>query len=558
MNADILLHWLMRTSLEAGLLILVIMGLRFAFRTRLSPAWRFGLWILVGAKLMLPAFIPAGFGLGNWFRSGEITMRKTAMADVHSPGSPGFSYAAATVDSSLAFVTPPPSLGIRHIAIVSWVAGALLILAVALRRQSRFNKLLLLRPRAMSPRLRALIANLAKKAGVNQPVSAVLMPAGATPAMVGILRPKLLLPEDWETRFDERSLSHVVLHELLHVKRGDLFWNWAATAVQALHWFNPLVWFAVTRFQADRELRCDAAVLALLAPGERLDYGHTLLRIQETFFAPPAIAGLAPCVRNHPTLHQRILMITTPSTRQPWLQFLLVLTLSVLGCYSFTTADAAEKEGGATGRARGGESGEKKTGPRDGEDGARKSAEGDGGIRKVGPRDGEGGAQKPGARDGEGARNIGPRDGEGGPKKTGAGDIEGTRKPGARDGERPATGERDGQKSRTGARDGEGPKEPGARDGEGSRKTGARDGDKAAASGATITLRVIKGGEAVMIGDQEVAMNRLRSHLSTFLPEHPGAKVIVTGEADIALGVLHNAVDAVRDNGNKKVSIKAD
>ena len=40
-------------------------------------------------------------------------------------------------------------------------------------------------------------------------------------------------------------------------------------------------------------------------------YGHTLLRIQETFFAPPAIAGLAPCVRNHPTLRQRILMIAT-------------------------------------------------------------------------------------------------------------------------------------------------------------------------------------------------------------------------------------------------------
>jgi hypothetical protein len=385
------------------------------------------------------------------------------------------------------------------------------------------------------------------------------MPAGTTPAMVGVRRLKLLLPEDWQRRFDDRSLRHVVLHELLHVKQRDLLWNWAAIAVQALHWFNPLVWFVVSRFQADRELRCDAGALALLSPAERLDYGHTLLRIQETFFAPPAIAGLAPCVRNHPTLRQRILMITHPTTRQPWLHALLVLTLSVLVCYSFTTARAQEKEVPA--KVRGGETIKKPAtsdpSEKSGKKTSMKDGEREGGTKKPGMRDGEGGVKKPGTGDGEGTKKPGARDGEGG--KPSAEREGGNKKPGMKDGEKPRTGERDGEKPRTGERDGEGMKKPGARDGEGSTKTRKGEGDSASVkSSEVITMHVTASGDTVLINGEKQPLSGIRGHLSTFLPEHPGAKVIVSGDPDTPLKSLHEIVDAVRDNGNKNVGIKAE
>jgi beta-lactamase regulating signal transducer with metallopeptidase domain len=594
-TSDALLHWLLRTSLEASILILAVLGLRMMLGTRLSPAWRIGLWMLVGMKLMLPAFIPAGFGLGGWFP------RSSSMANAYSPDLPSTPQSATPAIASTAPIQEVGSglpthsrsdisqtsdirhspFVIRHFALAAWLTGAAAVLLMAFARQRRFDSILRRRPRATSPYLRALIASLAHKAGVKKPVSIVLMPAGTTPAMVGIHQPKLLLPEDWESRFDERSLRHIVLHELLHVKQHDLIWNWAATAVQALHWFNPLVWFVVSRFQADRELRCDAGALDLLSPTERLDYGHTLLRIQETFFAPPAIAGLAPCVRNHPTLRQRILMITHPTTRQPLLQLLLVLTLSVLVSYSFTTARAQEKEvppkvrdgetikkPGASSDSetpvkkpatREGEGGMKKTG--DGErEGGKPSAERDGGTKKPGARDGEGGVKKPGTGDGEGTKKPGARDGEGGVKKPGSGDGEGTRKPGMKDGEKPRTRERDGEKPRTGARDGEGgAKKPGARDGEGSAKLRKGEGDSASVkSSEVITMHVAASGDTVLINGEKQPLSGIRGHLSTFLPEHPGAKVIVSGDPDTPLKSLHQIVDAVRDNGNKNVGIKAE
>ncbi len=582
MNADALLHWLLRTSIEASLLILAVLGLRLMLGTRLSPAWRIGLWLLVGTKLMLPAFIPAGFGLGAWFQQDEATRMSAvsaapvvAAADVvrtaDAESVPMIAASIAGVSESAGMISG------YTLALSVWVLGALWVFAAALYRQRRFELELRERPQATAALLRALVASLCQKAGVRKQVRIVLMPAGTTPAVVGMAQPSILLPEDWETRFDEHSLRHVLLHELLHVKQHDLIWNWASTAVQALHWFNPLVWFVVSRFQADRELRCDAGALALLSPTERLDYGHTLLRIQESFFAPPAMAGLAPCVRNHPTLRQRIHMIAHPTTRQPVIQTLLVLTLSVLVCYSFTTARAVEKEvpakersregtrapaaeqtktgaseEGAPARAREGDGGAKKSGMREGDDGARKTGTGDGeGTKKTGMRDGEGGARKTGTGDGEGTKKTGMRDGEGGARKTGTGDGEGTKKTGMRDGE--------GGAKKTGTGDGEGSRKTGARDGEGgAKKTGARDGDKSSSSSESITLHVIKNGEAVMVGDTEISMSRLRGHLSTFLPEHPGAKVVVTGDENVPLGALHNTVDAVRDNGNKNVGIKAE
>jgi biopolymer transport protein ExbD len=222
----------------------------------------------------------------------------------------------------------------------------------------------------------------------------------------------------------------------------------------------------------------------------------------------------------------------------------------VLVGYSFTTARAAEKE--VPPKVREGSTTQKPSteSPRSTE------------SPKPAMKDGERESGKPSAeRDGQRKPNA-ERDGE--------------KKPGMRDGERPRTAERDGEKPRTGSRDGEGMKKPGAErdagtparkgDGEG-RKPSAESGQKprkgdgdreTTSSGEVLTLKVIDGGDTVLIGDEKVPMNRLRGFLSTFLPDHPGARVEVTGNDDIPLKALHNTVDAVRDNGNKNVGIKAE
>lgn len=225
-------------------------------------------------------------------------------------------------------------------------------------------------------------------------------------------------------------------------------------------------------------------------------------------------------------------MITRPTTRQPWLHALLVPTLSVLVCYSFNTTRAAEKE--VPPKVREGETVKKAGASGESEKPVKKPStrEHDGGMKKTG--ESEGGTKKPGMRDGEGSR-----------------------KPGARDGEKPRSGERDGMK-KTGERDGEGRK-PSAESGQKPRKGTEGSADTPVrSSGEVITMHVTANGDTVLINGEKQSTSGLRGHLSTFLPDHPGAKVIVSGDPDTPLKSLHAIVDAVRDNGNKNVGIKAE
>jgi hypothetical protein len=352
-----------------------------------------------------------------------------------------------------------------------------------------------------------------------------------------------------------------------------------------------------------------------------LSYGHTLLRIQETFFAPPAIAGLAPCVRNHPTLLQRITMIARPHRNRPWLQAVFTLAFGVITCYAFTTASAsAEKDLPAKDRSREGQRGSTET-----EDFKSQEKRVNEIIAKELPKgvtvtkstiredgidfEGLGGSlaavlgfkdvletspelsawmwdfslpvqepsgkfrfvmigrqhqEVPKSADGEGGKKPGMGDREGGPR-TGPRDGDGEKK-GPRDGDKPRTGSRDGDRTKMGERDGDKPR-TGERDGD-RPKTGERDGDKGresaeknagrSSSQETLTLRVINQGNTVLVAGEEVPMNRLRGRLQSYLPDHPSASVIINAEDDVPYKALTGVLDAVRDNGNKNVRISAE
>lgn len=99
-------------------------------------------------------------------------------------------------------------------------------------------------------------------------------PAVGSPMVVGLLRPRLLLPEEG---YDARSLAFIFRHELTHCRRHDLWYQLALLLANAVHWFNPLVWLMVRQAQGDLELTCDDAVVAGADRETRRAYSETLL-----------------------------------------------------------------------------------------------------------------------------------------------------------------------------------------------------------------------------------------------------------------------------------------
>jgi TonB family protein len=101
----------------------------------------------------------------------------------------------------------------------------------------------------------------------------------AGPAVIGILRPRIVLPADFETRFDPQQRALILAHEQSHLQRGDVLAQALLTTLRALYWFNPVFHLAASRLREDQELASDAAVLARF-PGERRRYATTLLESQ--------------------------------------------------------------------------------------------------------------------------------------------------------------------------------------------------------------------------------------------------------------------------------------
>lgn len=134
------------------------------------------------------------------------------------------------------------------------------------------------------------------------------LPAGHSPALVGLWRPRLALPVDFDQVFSAAERRAILLHEAAHAQRGDNRWNLLAQALLALLWFHPLAWWALRRHRADQELACDAAALAADDPPTVHDYAQALVKAQHLGNLWPASSWRS----NHPLI-ERITML--PSHR---------------------------------------------------------------------------------------------------------------------------------------------------------------------------------------------------------------------------------------------------
>ncbi|MBO4748290.1 MAG: peptidase M56 BlaR1 [Clostridiales bacterium] len=94
-----------------------------------------------------------------------------------------------------------------------------------------------------------------------------------SPAVYGIIRPKIILPE----AYSERDLTYILQHERTHIRRKDNLWRLLGFMAAAVHWFNPLSWIFLRSFLSDLELACDESAVAAYTTEERKAYATALL-----------------------------------------------------------------------------------------------------------------------------------------------------------------------------------------------------------------------------------------------------------------------------------------
>ena len=104
-----------------------------------------------------------------------------------------------------------------------------------------------------------------------------------TPAVHGIIKPKIILPASYK----DKDIELIIQHEEMHICRADNLWRILAFLIVAAHWFNPLCWVFLKLLLTDLELSCDECVLARLGDNRAKEYALSLLESRQgaTVFA---------------------------------------------------------------------------------------------------------------------------------------------------------------------------------------------------------------------------------------------------------------------------------
>lgn len=165
-------------------------------------------------------------------------------------------------------------------------------------------------------------------------------PAGTGPALVGFLRPRVCLPADFELRFSPEEQRLILAHEAVHQRRHDNLFNFLASMVCWVHWFNPCVWMALRRWRADQELSCDAEVLCQAPSNDVPVYARALAKAQDlTSLSSRGPSLVCTWQAQHPLL-ERITMLKQHRDQSPRLRRTAIVFSLMWGLLSAATVHA--------------------------------------------------------------------------------------------------------------------------------------------------------------------------------------------------------------------------
>ena len=304
--------WMGPMLLQSSLLIAAVGIVDLLLRRWAWPQVRSVLWTLVLIKLVLPPSWSLPTGVVPQLERQFGTRIESAWTRIAAPvpsaqlRSPAPSSATPVPQAELqapdAATKSAPPLDSRPAiassrwllaAFAIWAAGAIVLVVVLVFRFARLRRWHDQERRGQSipPWYHEILVRTAARLGIGRLPAIVFSDRLLTPAVCGVVRPVLYLPRHYTESLSPEAAEHVLLHELAHLKRGDLWLHALAMCVQVVYWFNPLV--ALARWQAQhvREICTDLTVAEVLRE-RTAGYRATLLATARRLLTESAAPGL--------------------------------------------------------------------------------------------------------------------------------------------------------------------------------------------------------------------------------------------------------------------------
>lgn len=232
-----------------------------------------------------------------------------------------------------------------------WLAGVALLSVYHLGGWAQARRWTRRATRPVPEEWQAKLRMLARRLGVGREVELLESVAAQVPAVIGWLRPVILVPASALAGLSPQQLEAVLAHELAHVRRHDYLVNLLQTVIETLFFYHPVVWWVSAQARRERENCCDD--LAVAVCGDRLVYARALADLEGLRGPSPRLA-MAADGGSLVARIRRLAGVPARDSRRSWLAGALALSLLPAGfafnVSSSTPASAAEKEEGRTHR----------------------------------------------------------------------------------------------------------------------------------------------------------------------------------------------------------------
>lgn len=272
-------------SLGGGAAIALLLAIRRLTGRRYSARWLCWAWLLLSLRLALPFSLPA---LPQSHAPVQLPLPSNPVVYEYTPPTQSPAASPTPVETAPASSVQTPlqpdsspapqpvfSLTLSQVLFLLWLAGAVVLLVWNLVCHLRFRRWLhRWAVPVTEPETVALFNRIGDQMGLGRRPTLLQCQGVTAPMLAGLLHPVVLLPQP---PLQGQGLEFALLHELIHFRRRDVWLKALVLWVNALHWFNPLVWLMARAVEQDTELACDDGVLCTLPPVERANYSRTIL-----------------------------------------------------------------------------------------------------------------------------------------------------------------------------------------------------------------------------------------------------------------------------------------
>lgn len=275
---------LLSLSVSGTLLLLFVLGLKHSYKNKFSKRWQYYIWIIVALRFLLPFTFDTTV-VGGLFNNLDTTMISSEITNNQTfPISVDTEYEKveptqikSNITDSIAGHEP---LSLTIYLIFGWAVLALILFVRKITVYQGFVQYIKAGNTEVSDiKTLNLLSDCEDKLNIKTRVELSYNPLIATPMMIGFVHPRIILPV---CRMEDKDLSYIFLHELIHYKQKDMFYKWLIQLVVCIHWFNPFVYLMEKEVNKSCELSCDEKLLSILDEKTRREYGDTLIAFMKS------------------------------------------------------------------------------------------------------------------------------------------------------------------------------------------------------------------------------------------------------------------------------------